>query len=173
MIRQSTAWMLFLFPVGVGLIGVGVHLVRKEVGAMITWPRVDAVVVSSRVVEGSSTGSSRGSGPVYSPGLKLKYTVAGKEYIRDAGMSGWATSSHASSEEIVDKYPPGSHHMVPYNPADPNEVRMQLGGYLDTFSGPLICLVLGFAFVLPGLWRVYVLTFPTGPWITHYPTLRS
>jgi len=125
MIRQSTAWMLFLFPAGVGLIGVGVHLVRKEVGAMITWPRVDAVVVSSRVVEGSSTG---GRGPVYSPGLKLKYTVAGKEYILDAEMSGWATSSHASSEEIVDEYPPGSHHMVPYNPADPNEVRMQLGG---------------------------------------------
>ncbi len=158
MVRLSAGSMVFLFLVGIGMIVVGVRLGRKEYAIATTWPRTDAVVVSSGVVEWRDPGKRT----VYSPGVQLKYSVAGKEYVREPKMSGWATSSRSSSQKVVDAYRPGRHCMVPYNPADPNEVHMQLGGTFDTFSGPLICLLMGFGFVLPGLRRLFKLTVHTG-----------
>lgn len=151
--------MVFLLLVGVGLIVVGVHMGRKEYAIMKAWPKADAVVISSSVLEGRG---KHGNTPVYSLSVQLKYTVAGKVYIRDAQMSGWATSSRSSSQKLVDDYRPGTHYMVPYNPDSPSEAYMQLGGNFATFSGPLICLLLGFGFALPGLRRLFKLTFQTG-----------
>jgi len=158
MVRISTGSAVFLLLVGVGMIVVGVHLGRKEYAIMKTWPRTDAVVVSSGVREGRGKHGST----LYSPRLQLKYSVAGKEYVRDAEMSGWATSSRSSSQKVVDDYRPGTYCTVPYNPADPNEVHMQLGGSFHTFSGPLVALLTGFAFVLPGLLRLFKLAVHAG-----------
>jgi Protein of unknown function (DUF3592) len=106
---------LALAVIGAGIIAGSIYWAHRQYVALKRWPRADAVVVSSQVAETMGEASNTGE---YWARIKLKYTVGGKEYSKIAS-TGSSTSSHSTVREEVDKMPPGTHLMLPYNPADP------------------------------------------------------
>jgi Protein of unknown function (DUF3592) len=132
--------------IGAAAILGGIHFGRKPYVIMKTWPKANALVVSSEVAQKDE----KDGGTLYWPRVKLQYSVGGKEYARVADQSG-ATSSHTAIQKVVDSLPPGTHHLLPYDPANPQEIYVGAGWDLQTFWLPGFLLLFGFAFMLPGL----------------------
>jgi Protein of unknown function (DUF3592) len=143
-----TKWVFGLM--GVGIIVGSFYWGRRQYTALETWPRVDAVVVSSQVAETMGEANDTGK---YWARIKLKYSVGGKEYSKIAG-TGSSTSSRSTAREEVAKMPPGTHLMLPYNPADPYEIKLGVGWNFSTFGLPLMGVLTGLALVLFSLWSV-------------------
>jgi Protein of unknown function (DUF3592) len=132
--------------IGAAAILGGIHFGRKPYAIMKTWPKADALVVTSEVAQKDE----KDGGTLYWPRVMLQYSVAGKEYTRVADQSG-ATSSHAAIQKVVDSLPPGTRHLLPYDPAHPQEIYVGAGWDLQTFGLPGFLLLFGLAFILPSL----------------------
>jgi Protein of unknown function (DUF3592) len=136
---------------GVGMIAGSIYWAHREYAALRPWPRTDAVVISSKVMEES--GSSHGGAEQYYPLVELKYAVGGKEYTKTTSADS-ATDSPFRAQREVAGLPPGKHLRVPYNPADPSDVDLGVGWNFSTIGGPALLLLMGLVFALMGLWSV-------------------
>jgi Protein of unknown function (DUF3592) len=133
--------------IGTAAILAGIHFGRRPYAIMKTWPKANALVVTSEVAEKDE----KNGGTLYWPRVKLQYTAGGKEYTQIADQSG-ATSSHAAIQKVVDALPPGTHHLLPYDPANPGDIFVGAGWDFQTFLLPGFLLLFGLAFMLPALW---------------------
>lgn len=104
-----------------------------------TWPRTDAEVVSSRVV------NPRGPGK-YTPEIVFRYHVAGEGIRHRAIAANWSSSSYDMVRGYVADYPAGRHLSVAVNPADPDDIRYDLGATIVNLAAPSILLTLGVVF---------------------------
>jgi hypothetical protein len=90
-----------------------------------SWPTVTGTVISSKVVERSSS-----EGPWYQPQVQFEYVVDGRRYTAvDIPIFGTGVDlDHPSgSQRIVDQYPSGRELTVRYNPRRPMQALIPMG----------------------------------------------
>jgi hypothetical protein len=112
---------LLMLALAVLFIGLGLRQ-RRRVQASQRWPSTLGKIVSSRIVEGSSSDGGRtiGAEVVYS------YTVAGQEYRSDhRSIGGGGSGSIAGENAIIARYPAGSSVTVYYNPSTPGDAVLE------------------------------------------------
>ncbi|GAB4402667.1 MAG: hypothetical protein OHK0048_20740 [Rhodoferax sp.] len=84
----------------------------------------------------------------YSPVIRYRYTVKGREYVGDRIAPGGLvdTSSQTHAVRWAQRFPPGSRVRVHYNPKSPAEAYLipeYMGGFLGRLI-PLIFIAIGF-----------------------------
>lgn len=119
-------------PIGIVAIGVAVWLAEQRREVLRSWPETQAQVTHSEL----TYTRSRSGSSMYSAVYVFRYTANGTEYMARDGP-GYSTSSYSSMEEKVKKYAPGTRHPIRYNPANPQEIRIEAGYNLTTFGIPL------------------------------------
>lgn len=135
---RSQALPLAFIGVGVGLLTGAAYWYYAGVYLPTTWPRVEAEVVSSRVINPS--------GPTaYTAELTFRYQVAGATRERRIVPS-WNSSSYDLVRDFVDRYPAGRRLPVGVNPASPDDVAYELEASGMTLAGPAGLAVLGLVF---------------------------
>ena len=83
--------------------------------------------VISSVVEQHESSGSHGVTYTYSPNIKYRYRIAGKEHIGDCYRHGQGASSDDSACKIVSEHPVGKEVAVYFNPVDPADSLLQPG----------------------------------------------
>jgi hypothetical protein len=131
---------------GVILLSVAGWLANRQYTILSSWPTVQATVVKSRVVRYHGR---RGS-TTYEAEMEFRYTVGGSTYQTPTD-AGYSTSSYLTMKHMVDAYPPGSERMIRYNPADPNDIRMNAGYNFGFFFVPVLLGGMGIFFSGLGL----------------------
>lgn len=136
------------------MFGYAVPLYIQQNRILHTWPPVDAVVVSSRILEHPTP-----SGSLYATELQFSFAVNGNP-ITGAFVFPHESTSRERKQKQTDQYPVGSHHRILFNPGDPSEVRINPGYNVDFFVIPVflsgvasIFVVLAGAFWGMAAWR--------------------
>jgi hypothetical protein len=106
-------------------------------------------VVTHSAVERQS--DSEGSN-TYSPNIKYKYAVAGKEYSGNRYRFGQDSSNDHSAQRIVTEHPVGKQVSVYYDPDRPSEALLRPG--LEGSDLFMAMFLLPFNLVMLGLWSV-------------------
>jgi len=137
---------VFLTLLGLAFLAPAVWMAREQYRLIQSWPEVEATGVRSEVV------SYRGkSGTMYRAEYELRYTVNGKEYITPFS-SNVSSSSRSGRQQEADRYAPGTRHRIRFNPADPNDVRLNVGFRFGFFLLPLIFGGVGLLVTVVGVW---------------------
>ena len=129
--------------VGIGLLGGAAFWYYMVVVRPQSWPRAEAEVISSRVINPSGPDS-------YSPEITLRYE-AGAGVRQPVIAASWSTSSYDAVRGHVDRYPAGSRVTVAVNPDDPDDARYEIGATLVNLLGPGILTFMGLVFGTVGL----------------------
>ena len=104
----------------------------QQMKVLRTWPSADAQVVHSSVVPLRTD-----SGQVlYDTLLVLSYQTQGRPYMSSVGSLHQSTSYERKKKQ-ADRFQPGDHTEVRYNPADPRDVRVQVGYNVHFFAVPI------------------------------------
>jgi len=120
---------LVFFVIGL-LFAVPPFLQQMEV--LRSWPSADAQVVHSSVVPLRTD-----SGQVlYDTLLVLSYQAQGRPYVSSVGSLHQSTSYERKKKQ-ADRFHPGDHTEVRYNPADPRDARVQVGYNVHFFAVPI------------------------------------
>ena len=120
---------LVFFVIGL-LFAVRPFLQQQKV--LRSWPSADAQVVHSDVVPLRTD-----SGQVlYDTLLVLSYQAQGRPYVSSVGSLHQSTSYQRKKKQ-ADRFQPGNHTEVRYNPADPRDVRVQVGYNVHFFAVPI------------------------------------
>ena len=114
-----------------------------------TWPRADAEVVSSRVINPEGPND-------YRPEIVLRYEIGGS--VRETAIvPSWKSSSYDMVRSHVDQYPTGTRLTVAVNPNDPSDARYEIGVTAMNLLGPGVLLFLAVVFagigVIAGRWQ--------------------
>ncbi len=132
--------------VGLALLGGGGAWYYYDVERPLSWPRVEAVVVSSRVINPRNPNQHK-------PELVLRIQPGGSS--RQVTITGrWDSSSYDMVKSHVDRYPAGAHIEVAVNPENDADVRYALGPTVTNLIGPGVVSFMGilFAGVGIGMW---------------------
>jgi hypothetical protein len=96
------------------------------------WPAADAQVLRSEVVLLHTD-----SGQVlYDTLLVVAYQVDGRPYVSGVGSLHQSTHYERKKKQ-ADRFPPGSHAEVRYNPSDPRDIRIEAGYNVHFFAIPV------------------------------------
>lgn len=96
------------------------------------WPAADAQVLRSEVAPLRTDSGQM----LYDTLLVLAYQVDGRPYVSGVGSLHQSTS-YARKQKQADRFPPGSHTEVRYNPRDPGDLRIQAGYNVHFFAIPV------------------------------------
>jgi hypothetical protein len=124
--------------IGMALLGVGAVWYQFGVYRPQTWPRVEAEVISSRVINPKGPQS-------FTPELVLRYEVGGSQR-QPVLVPDWTSGSYDFVRAHVDRYPAGTRLQVAVNPEDPDDARYEIGATLMNLIGPAIFAFLGVVF---------------------------
>jgi hypothetical protein len=127
--------------IGIIMLLVAVWAGNRQYTILEHWPKVEAEVASSRVAQGPDSEGTM----MYKAAIEFRYVVNGKEFTTPAA-SNISTSSYASVKREVDKYTVGSHHLIWYDPGDPNDVRFDAGYNISFFFVPVLLGGMGIVF---------------------------
>jgi hypothetical protein len=161
---------IFLALIGLGFAGFGGYMLRQNYAMMKTWPRADALVIASEVAEQHSTSEGKAE-TTYWPRVTLKYTVAGNQYVQVAERPGASSGSRSRAQDVVDGLQPGTHHLLPYNPASPQKIYVSTGWTFGNFGFFGVFVLAGFLALLPLLWSLFKLF--VGAALIAYQRLKS
>ena len=164
-------------------VGMAIHAFVKQGRARRNFLTTTGEVVASKVDrdEGDSD-----SGPTYSPLIKYRYSVNGKEYTskRYTYAAAW-TSGHGYAAGVVARFPKGERITVYYDPADPAESVLSVDvpeyyQFLILALQPFVVVGVGliaFSVYLPLAWRrdrAFVQSRAQAPWeIPTWGVLRQ
>lgn len=132
--------------VGLILLTVAGWFGNRQYNILKSWPTVDATVAKSRVVHYLG----RRGRITYEAEVEFRYTLGGKSFDTRS-RSDYSTSSYSAMKSIADAFAPGTRHMVRYNPADPQDIRMNAGYNFGFFFVPLLLGAMGAFFTLIGI----------------------
>jgi len=104
----------------------------QQMKVLRTWPSADARVVHSEVVPLRTDSGQM----LYDTLLVLSYQVDGRPYVSNVGSLHQSTSYERKKKQ-ADRFPPGSHTEVRYNPRDPHDIRIQAGYNVHFFAVPV------------------------------------
>ena len=132
---------------GAALIAGAAYGYEVIVRRPLSWPAVDARVVSSRVVNPKKPAQ-------YQPEIVFELDDGGGTR-RVTTTSSWSSSSYDRVRAYVDGFPPGARVVVAVNPADRADVRYDLGPTLSNLLLPGLLGVFGAICLIAGglLWR--------------------
>lgn len=128
-------------PIGLVLLGLAAWLFEERREILNTWPEIQAEVTHSEITDSRSDEATA----MYSALYIFRYTVNGREYI-SKDTPGYSTSSYSSMGEKVQKYAPGTRHVIRYDPKNPGKIRIEVGYNLTTFGIPLMVTAMGLIF---------------------------
>jgi len=74
---------------------------------------------------------------MYQAEIEFRYTLDGKPFDTPS-RSDYSTSDYEAMKRIAAAYAPGTRHMVRYNPANPNDIRMNAGYNFGFFLFPIV-----------------------------------
>jgi len=97
-----------------------------------TWPAADARVIHSQVVPLHTDSGQM----LYDTLLVLSYQADGRPFVSSVGSLHQSTSYERKKKQ-ADRFPPGSHTEVRYNPRDPRDIRIQAGYNVHFFAVPI------------------------------------
>jgi hypothetical protein len=136
------AALLFL-AIGLGLLTGAWFAYDYVVVRPQSWPRADAVVVSSRVVNPKNPSQ-------HQPEVVFRVEQEGR--TRDVTITAsWSSSSYDSVRAYLDRFPTGAQVPVAINPQDASDIRYELGASLINLLLPGILGTLGLIFTVVGL----------------------
>lgn len=104
----------------------------QQMKVLRTWPAADAQVVQSDVVPLHTDSGQM----LYDTLLVLSYQAQGRPYVSGVGSLHQSTSYERKKRQ-ADRFQPGDHTEVRYNPADPHDVRIQVGYNVHFFAVPI------------------------------------
>ena len=107
-----------LIVVGLALLGGSGASYYYGVQRPLSWPRTQAVVVSSRVINPRDPNQ-------YTPELVLRLE-RGERRDQVTLTGSWSSASYDTVKSHVDRYPSGSSTEVAVNPEDDTDVRYEL-----------------------------------------------
>lgn len=126
---------------GLLLLGIAAWSGNRQSTILKHWPTVDAQVTSSRVNRGrDGDGKS-----MFTTEIEFRYVVSGKEY-RTPSSSPYSSSSYTEMKKTADTYAAGTTHSIRYNPADPNDIRFDVGYNFGFFFLPILLGAMGLVF---------------------------
>lgn len=152
--------------IGLALLGGAGALYYYDVQRPLAWPRTEATVVSSRVVNPRNPDQ-------HSPELVLRFAEPGG--IRQVTLrASWSSGSYSMVKEYVDRYPPGAAIQVAIDPEDASDVRYELGPTFTNMIAPGVMGALGLVCAAVGLWTLLRprATAPSSPEADHRLTRR-
>lgn len=128
-----------------GFLGISAPLYWSQYKILRDWPAADAEVTSSRVLVLESQ-----SGPLHDIEVHFAFSATGRPY---AGVihSNHLSASRARKEKQAAEFPVGSHHRIRFNPADPSDIRAQVGYNVHFFAVPVFISGVGAIFLLIGM----------------------
>ena len=132
--------------VGLVLLAIAGWTGNRQYTILKSWPTVEAEVTKSRV---TSSRDSEGMA-MYGTEIEFRYTINGKEYLTP-GSSSYQSSSYREMKRKAEKYPPGSRHSIHYNPADPEDIRFDVGYNFGFFFVPVLLGGMGVVFTAFGV----------------------
>ena len=133
------------FVIGLGLLGGTYYAGNRQYTILKSWPTAEAEVTRSEVV---SYRDNQGT-TMHRAAIDFRYTVNGKEYSVPSSSS-YSSSSYSEMQGKVEKYAPGTRHTIKYNPANPSDMRFDVGYNFGFFFIPFILGVIGLPFTLIG-----------------------
>ena len=132
---------LIVVAIGLGLLGGGAAAYSYLVQRPLTWPTADAVVVSSRVVNPR--------GPTdHQPEIVFLLASDMRE-VRT--IPSWSSGSYDMVRAYVERFPAGTAMTVAVNPANPSDVRYELGPTFTNMILPGVLGLMGLIFASVGL----------------------
>lgn len=156
--RPRSRFWLFLVGLGLVLSTIGGHGLRLGL-ATVSWPRVEAEIVSSDVTvradrssSGTPTigvvaGGPRSEFAAYA--VSFRYVVDGREHIGHGVERGdLGLQNSEKSRDLGHAHPVGSRAVVVVDPADPNDAYLVAG----PSSAAKMVTGIGVGFVVIGLW---------------------
>jgi hypothetical protein len=142
---------MYLTIAGTLALLVGIGFGGLQTWRLIIWPRVDATVVSSRIIEDVSENSRQGTRkPIFRPEIAFRFTWQGAPHDGRGAASFWSTD-RTDAQALADSFPRGSVHAIHVNPDAPGEVRFDLVS-IEGFKVPLYAGVSGGFALLIGTW---------------------
>lgn len=133
-----------------GFLGISIPLYWSQYKILRGWPAADAEVTSSRVLALQSQ-----DGPLYDIEVHFAFAAGGRAY---SGVihSNHLSSSRARKQKQAAEFPVGSRHIIRYNPADPTDIRAQVGYNVHFFAVPIFISGVGAIFLIIGvvIWLV-------------------
>ena len=111
-----------------------------------SWPRADALIVSSRIVNPGGPSS-------YSP--ELVFRLGSGDAFRDVTVApSWSSSSYGVVRGHIDRFPAGQRVTVAVNPGDPQDVRYDLTLSMSNLLLPGVLGLLGLVFTGVGMFAL-------------------
>jgi Protein of unknown function (DUF3592) len=148
-----------MLAVGLALLGGAAWAYYALITRPLSWPRVAARVVSSRVVNPTNPTEHR-------PEIVFELSDGGRSR-RITTVASWSSSAYDVVRRYVDGYPPGVQVEVAVNPADPDDIRYELGPTLTNLIVPGVLGALGAIFAAIGavsaFWRRRAARADAGP----------
>lgn len=142
----------FFLLIGLAMLTIAGWSGYRQHTIIKSWPEVQAEVVKSELIDSRDDDGKT----MYSTAMEFRYTVDGKEYTTPA-KSGYSTSSYEEMKIQVDTYAPGTRHAIRVNPANPRDIRYEVGYTVGFF---LLSVILGaMGVVFSGLSIVLLLVF--------------
>jgi hypothetical protein len=130
--------------VGLGMLAGSYWTAQGRIAIVRDWPTTEGEVLASEITTHRGDDST-----TYGVKIEFQYTVEGKER-RAPATRGYSTSSYSSMQKTVDRFPPGSRHIIKYNPESPGEIYFNAGYSLEFFGIPAILGGMGLIFTLVG-----------------------
>ena len=122
----------------------------QQMKVLRRWPSADAQVIHSDVVPLRTDSGQM----LYDTLLVLSYQVDGRPYVSSVGSLHQSTSYERKKKQ-AERFPPGSHTEVRYNPGDPRDIRIQAGYNVHFFAVPVF--ISGVAAIFGVLGLVFLL----------------
>jgi hypothetical protein len=115
---------LLALLVGLSLMAVGILVDRQLRYVWSFWPSTDGVVVRGTVQETLETPYTKfGVLRRYTPRIQFQYVVSGRTYISESNSVYTAATFGDAKAKMARLYQPGTHHLLRYNPRDPEDIR--------------------------------------------------
>ena len=134
---------LVFLVVGLALLAGAAYAYHAAITRPLSWPRADAVVISSRVVNPRKPTE-------YKPEIVFELNDAGGRR-RVTTVASWSSSSYGVVRSYIDGYPAGGRVEVAVNPSAPDDLRYELGPTLTNLLLPGVLGGLGLSFALVGV----------------------
>lgn len=131
----SLGGVFFLVGAGLGLF-LGLPTI-SDAKASKSWPKVDGIVIESRVEMRRSSGGANGrnNGPTYKAIVVYDYKVDDQPHSCDRIWFGSdiSTSNRGQMRDTVKQYPEGKTIQVYYDPENPSEAVLQPGAFFSSY----------------------------------------
>ena len=119
--------------VGLTLLALAGWFGSRQYTILKSWRCAEATVTRSQV----HRFFSKQGNPLYQASVEFQYTVDGRTF-KATSDPGDFTPDYDAMKRMADAYAPGTRHPIRYNPADPNDIRMNAGYNLNFFGVPAL-----------------------------------